>query len=250
MSFATEKPGGALQRAVAGTLAEASGREARDNPVLPGTGGPAGNALLTGWTALVLLALSLAELLTLFDVRGLISWHVALGALLVPPAVMKTASTGWRMACYYAGRAPYRQAGPPPLLMRLLGPLVVVSTLGLLGTGVLLVLLGQDRSHQSLLTVLGFRLDWVSAHQGLFAVWAAAAGLHLLGRVVPALRTTVVAGSGGVVPGRWARVLWFVTMVVSAAALAVWLVHADGSWASFHGFGDHPGFGPDGPDGH
>src|SRR6478752_455227 len=115
MRFVTGEPGGTLQRAVADTLAEASGREARDNPVLPGTGGPAGNALLTAWTALVLLAVSVAELLTLFDVRGLIGWHVALGALLVPPAVMKTASTGWRMGCYYAGRTPYRQAGPPPM---------------------------------------------------------------------------------------------------------------------------------------
>ena len=144
MRFVTGEPGGTLQRAVADTLAEASGRDARENPVLPGTGGPAGNALLTAWTALVLLVVSIGELLTLFDVRGLISWHVALGALLVPPAAMKTASTTWRMASYYLGSTPYREAGPPPLLMRLLGPLVVLSTLGLLGTGVLLVLWGRS----------------------------------------------------------------------------------------------------------
>jgi hypothetical protein len=242
-----EQPGGPLRRAVAGTLAEASGREVRDNPVLPGTGGPAGNALLTAWTALVLLFLSIGELLTLFDVRGLISWHVALGALLVPPAAMKTASTTWRMASYYLARTPYREAGPPPLLMRLLGPLVVVSTLGLLGTGVLLVLLGEGRSHRSLVTLLGFRVDWVTAHQAFFAVWAAAAGLHLLGRVVPALRTTVVRGSGPdhAVPGGWARGLCLVAMMAAAAALAVLLVRADASWA-FHGFGDHPPLGPNG----
>lgn len=231
MQPAKQHPGGAPRRAVVAALAEATGREARDNPVLPGTGGPAGNALLTAWTALVLLVLSVAELLTLFDVRGLISWHVALGALLVPPAMMKTASTGWRMARYYAGVASYRQAGPPPLLLRLLGPVVVVSTLGLLGTGVLLVMLGEDRSRQSLFTLLGLRVDWLTAHQWLFAVWAVAAGLHLLGRIVPALRATVVPGSVTVVPGRWTRVLWFVAMVASAAALAVVLVHADGSWA-------------------
>jgi hypothetical protein len=86
---------------VADAVAEAVGRERRVDPVLPRTGGPAGNALLTAWTALVLLVCSLAELLTLFDVKGLISWHVAIGALLVPPAVLKTASTGWRIARYY-----------------------------------------------------------------------------------------------------------------------------------------------------
>jgi hypothetical protein len=222
---------------VTDTLAEASGREARENPVIPGTGGPAGNALLTAWTGLLLLGLSLAELLTLFDVRGLISWHVALGALLVPPAVMKTATTGWRMARYYFGSPPYRRVGPPPLLLRMLGPFVVVSTLGLLATGVLLVLLGQDRSRQSLATLLGFRVDGVTLHQGFFAVWVVAVGLHLLGRIVPALRATVMPGSPTVVPGRWTRLLWFVAMVASAAALAVMLVHADGSWASFHRFG-------------
>ena len=239
MRVTTEKAGGVLQRAVVGAVAEASGRESRDNPVLPHTGGPAGNALLTAWTALVLLALSGAELLTLFNVRGLIFWHVAIGALLVPPAVMKTASTGWRMTGYYLGRAPYRQAGPPPLLLRLLGPLVVVSTLGLLGTGVLLVLLGQDRSHQSLLTLLGFRMDWVFLHKGFFVVWGASVGLHLLGRIVPALRATVMPGSGVAVPGRWTRALWFAAMLTSAAALAVVLVHAEGSWAASHGFEDH-----------
>ena len=70
MQSAAQGSGGALQRAVTETLAEAVGRESRENPVLARTGGPAGNALLTAWTALVLLALSVAELLTLFDVRA------------------------------------------------------------------------------------------------------------------------------------------------------------------------------------
>lgn len=242
MRFVLGHPASPLRRAVAGTVAEASGREARDNPVLPGTGGPAGNALLTAWTALVLLALSVGELLTLFDVRGLISWHVALGALLVPPAVMKTASTGWRMLSYYRGRRPYQEAGPPPLLMRLLGPVVVLSTLGLLGTGVLLVLLGEEKVRQASARVVGFRVDWVTGRQAFFAVWAVAAGIHLLGRIVPALRTTVLPGALARqgVPGRLVRVLWFAVMLLGAAALAVVLVHADSSWAS-HGFGDRSG---------
>lgn len=230
-----EQPGSVLQRAVTDALAEATGREPRENPVVPGSGGPAGNALLTAWTGLVLLGLSVAELLTLFDVRGLISWHVALGALLVPPAVMKTASTGWRMGRYYSGNRPYRAVGPPPLLLRVLGPLLVVSTLGLLGTGVLLVVLGQDAARHSLVSMMGFRMDWVTLHQGFFAVWVVAVGLHLLGRIVPALRVTLMPSPDRIVPGRWTRMLWFVAMVASAAALAVVLVRADGSWASFHG---------------
>lgn len=220
---------------LADAVAEAVGQERRLDPVLPHNGGPAGNALLTAWTGLVLLVASVAELLTLFNVRGLISWHVAIGALLVPPALMKTASTGWRIARYYFGNPSYGKAGPPPALLRLLGPLVIISTLGLLGSGILLVLLGQVRSRRGVFSVLGFRLDWIGVHQSFFAVWVVATGLHLLGRIVPALRITVASPGGADVPGSWMRWLLLGTMVASAVALAVALVHADGSWMGFPG---------------
>ncbi len=209
---------------------EAVGRGHRADPVLPATGGPAGNAVLTAWTGLVLLVLFVAELLTLFDVRGLISWHVALGAILVPPALLKTASTGWRLVRYYLGHEPYRVAGPPPMLLRLLGPLVVLSTLGVLASGTLLVVLGESRGRQSLLSLLGFRLDWVTVHEGFFVVWCVATGLHLLGRIVPALRLTVRRLRGAVPPGRVPRGVALVVAGGLAAVLAVVLVSADASW--------------------
>lgn len=220
------------------TVDEALGRERRVDPVVAPTGGPAGNALLTAWTALVLLVGSVAELLTLFDVNGLISWHVAIGALLVPAALMKTGSTGWRILRYYTGTRPYVDAGPPPMLLRLLGPLVVVSTLGLLGSGIVLVLLDPTRAHRSLLDLLGFRIDWVTVHQVFFAVWAAATGLHLLGRIVPALRTAVLRPGAAAVPGAWMRWTLLAAAAVAAIALAVVLVHVDGSWVGLHRF--HP----------
>jgi len=145
-------------------VSEATGREGRTDPVLPGTGGPAGNARLTAWTGMVLLALILAELVTLLDVHGMLGWHVAIGALLGPPAVLKTATTSWRLVRYYAGSTAYRRAGPPVTLLRLLGPLVVVSTWLLIGSGVLLVLLGPDSSRTTLFSVLGFRLSWLTVH--------------------------------------------------------------------------------------
>jgi hypothetical protein len=238
MHQAAEQPGrGAIASGLADAFAEAVGRESRADPVLPRTGGPAGNALLTAWTGLVLLVGSVAELLTLFDVGGLISWHVAIGALLVPPAVMKSASTGWRIARYYTRNPAYVDAGPPPLPLRLLGPLVVVSTVGVLGSGVLLVLLGQGRAHHRLADVLGFGIDGVSIHQGFFVVWAVVTGLHLLGRIVPALRIMLATrpGSPGV-PGAGRRWVVLSLVVVSAVFLAVVLVHADGSWVgSRHG---------------
>lgn len=83
----------------------------------------------------MLLVLSVAELVTLLDVSGLISWHIVIGTLLVPPAVLKTASTGWRIARYASGTPRYRQTGPPPMLLRVLGPGVIGSTVGLLASG-------------------------------------------------------------------------------------------------------------------
>jgi len=222
--------------AVAALVAEATGKERREDPVLPRTGGPAGNAVLTAWTGLVLLVLSVAELLTLFNVRGLLSWHVAIGALLIPPALMKTATTGWRILRYYVGDASYQAAGPPPMALRLLGPLVVASTLGLLGSGVLLVLLGNDTSQRSFMSFLGFGLSWVAVHKGFFVVWGAATGLHLLGRIVPALMLTVSGSPRLHVPGGSARSVLIGAAAAIAVVLAVLLVRTEGTWG-----GDGPG---------
>src|SRR4051812_33135999 len=105
-------------------LQEASGRTPRRNTVTASSGGPAGNAALVAWTGLLLLVLIAAQLITLLDVRGLIDWHVGIGVLLVPVALLKTISTGWRILRYYTRNEPYRTAGPPPTLLRVLGPLV------------------------------------------------------------------------------------------------------------------------------
>jgi hypothetical protein len=164
-------------------VTEAVGHGHRRDPVLPGSGGPAGNARLTAWTGLVLLVLFAVELVTLLDVRGRISCHVALGVLLIPPALLKTASTGWRILRYYTGSRPYHEAGPPPLLLRVLGPLVVAATLALLGTGIVLIALGEERSRSG-------AIDWVGLHQATFVVFAIVAGLHVLARLVPALALT------------------------------------------------------------
>jgi hypothetical protein len=222
---------------LASSLAVASGRQHRDDPVLPSTGGPAGNAILTAWTGLVLLVLSVAELLTLIDVRGLISWHLAIGALLIPPALLKTGTTTWRMVRYYRGNAPYQQAGPPPLLLRLLGPVVVLSTLALLATGVVLVLLGEESSRNVLVALPLVRVDWLSLHQASFAVWAPATGLHLIGRLVPALQVVARRLS---VPGRLRRRLAAATVVAVAVPLAVLIAHAVGDWGG-EGHRFHPG---------
>ena len=218
----------ALQQLTADVLAEATGRRQRLDAIAPGGGGPAGNARLTAATGLVLLVLFLAELVTLLDVTGLIGWHVAIGVLLVPPALLKTASTGWRVVRYYGGDRDYRASGPPPMLLRLLGPLVVLSTLGLLGSGLALIALGPEASRYALIQALGQRVDAVTVHQAFFACWAVATGLHVLARLVPAVALAVRRSA---VPGGRRRLAAIALTVIVAAITAALLLGTAAAWA-------------------
>jgi hypothetical protein len=222
-------------------IAEAVGQSHRDDPVLRWTGGPAGNAVLTAWSGLVVLGLSLAELVTLLSVHRLIGWHVVIGTLLVPPATLKTASVGWRIIRYYGGNAAYRQAGPPPLLLRVLGPGVVLATLGLLASGLVLVALGPESSRTELISVLGHRVDYVTVHQGFFVVWLVLTGLHLLARILPALRLTVTRPRHSTaVPGGSGRLAALVFSLAAAVASAVLVLSAAHDWHNV-GRRDQPG---------
>ena len=222
------------------TLNAAIGRAARDDPTAPRTGGPAGNARLTAWTGLILLGLSVAELITLIDVGSLISWHIVIGTLLIPPALLKTASTGWRIGRYYRRNPDYHHAGPPPMLLRILGPGVVASTLGLLASGLVLILLGQDSSHTVLVTALGQRVDWLTLHQGLFIVWAVLTGLHLLARLVPALQLTVMAKHATTtVDGKRLRTTVLIGSLAIAVVSAVLVLAGSGSWRGGERHGPH-----------
>jgi hypothetical protein len=125
----------------------------------------------------VLFLLLAAEGVTILFIRPLLSTHVFIGMLLIPPVALKTASTGWRFFRYYTGDRAYRVKGPPILPLRLLAPLVVASTVVLFATGVALLVVGPGRGF-----VLGL-------HKASFVVWLVATGLHVLAYVrrIPAL---------------------------------------------------------------
>src|SRR4029077_4465270 len=105
----------------------------------PRAAGPRGDARLTTSTGLILLVLLGVEALTTLRLRSYLPVHIFLGLLLLPPVGLKLASTGWRVMRDYTGSAPYRHEGPPRLLLRLLAPVLVASTLSLFGTGVALI---------------------------------------------------------------------------------------------------------------
>jgi hypothetical protein len=147
-------------------------------------GGSEGNARLTGMTGLVLLVLLAVEGVTILSIRQLLSVHVFVGLLLIPPVALKLAVTGYRFLRYYARAGEYVRKGPPLLLMRMLvAPGLIAATLVVFATGVALLVVGPGGG-----IVLGL-------HKASFFVWLGAFGVHVL---VYALRVPglVAADSG------------------------------------------------------
>ena len=103
---------------------------------------PAGNERLTAMTGAVLLVLFVAECLTLLNIGNLLTLHVFLGMLLLGPVGLKIGSTLWRFTRYYTGSAAYVRKGPPASLQRVTGPFVILTTVAVLGTGIMLVVEG------------------------------------------------------------------------------------------------------------
>jgi hypothetical protein len=133
------------------------------------TGGADGNERLTALTGVVLLCLLAIEGVTILFIGPLLSWHIFVGMLLIPPLALKLGSTGYRLARYYARSPVYVLKGPPSLLLRILvAPLLVAATAGVIATGVALLALGARDS-----IVLGL-------HKASFVVWIGAFALHLL----------------------------------------------------------------------
>jgi hypothetical protein len=145
---------------------------ARPAPDLEPSAGVAGNARLTGATGAILFVLLAIEGVTILRVHALISAHVFVGMLMVPVVVLKTASTGYRFVHYYRGDEAYVRKGAPPLVLRVLGPLVVVLTLAVLATGIAAGALGPP-SHRL-----------VMAHKVSFILWFGAMTVHVIGHFV------------------------------------------------------------------
>ncbi|HET6966358.1 MAG TPA: hypothetical protein VFH58_16415 [Acidimicrobiales bacterium] len=130
------------------------------------------NSRLTGAAAAVLLVLFFLEGITILGVRQHLNWHVFIGMLLIPPVLVKIGSTTWRFVRYYRGSPAYVRKGPPPLLLRLLGPALVVLTVVMLASGVVLVLAphaGGDRM--------------LFVHKASFVLWFGAMAIHVLGHL-------------------------------------------------------------------
>ncbi len=193
-------------------------------------GGTAGNERLTIAAATILTVLLIAEGITLLKLNGLLSVHMFLGLVLIPPVLLKLGSTGYRMARYYTHSRRYVEKGPPPLALRLMAPVLVAATVGVFATGIWLLALGH-KSDQV-----------VFLHQASFAVWAFAFGVHflvhlprmatsLLGSRMPSsLRVESADRRPRRVPGSGLRGMLVAASLGAGVALAISLVSAIGAW--------------------
>jgi len=137
------------------------------------SGGVEGNERLTAVVAVALLGLLFLVGLTVPVANAQTRLHVFLGVVVIPPILLKIASTTWRFLRYYSGSFSYRRKGPPPLVLRLLGPVVVALTVVMLASGVGLVIVAPRSWHPQLSQL----------HHLSFFLWFLAMTIHVLGHL-------------------------------------------------------------------
>jgi hypothetical protein len=180
---------------------------------------------MTGTILIVLLAVIGV---TILRIGQLISVHLFVGLLLLGPVALKIGSTGYRFVRYYTHQPAYERKGPPETLLRLIAPIVVLSTVSVFASGVVLLFLGPRNRGQFLLI-----------HKVSFFVWVAFMAVHVLGHL-PALpaslraarrANTELPGVARGSSGRWIAVLGALVggLVVAIALIpdfSVWTTHA------------------------
>jgi hypothetical protein len=199
------------------------------------TGGETdGNERLTAATGAALLVLLAVIGVTIVRIGQLLSVHLFVGMLLIPPVLLKFSSTGYRFVRYYTGNSRYREEGPPEWPLRIIAPMVVLSTLVVFVSGVVLLFVGPSA-----------RATWFPIHKDSFFVWVAFMAVHVLGHL-PAIPWLLRADYsryaayddedlGGDVTGRAGRTLALSGALVAGVVLAILVIPEFGPW--LHGTG-------------
>jgi hypothetical protein len=209
---------------------------ARRSPRLRLPGGTEGNERLTILAGILLIVVFAGVGITILRIGQLLWLHLFLGLAVAGPVALKLASTGYRFTMYYLGERRYQRKGPPPPMLRMLAPVLVVSTIGVLLTGVALLIVGRHVNSPALLL-----------HKGFFIVWIAVCGVHVLvhlpelahaGSPARRTRSEILAGEGGSragahaesVAARRAQAFALVISVLAGLALATALTGTFHSW--------------------
>jgi hypothetical protein len=196
-------------------------------------GGTAGNRLLTNAVGAILLMLLAVIGVTIVRIGQLLSVHLFVGMLLIPPVLLKLSSTGYRFIRYYTHNPRYVREGPPLLPLRLIAPMVVLSSAVVLVTGVVLLFAGPSA-----------RATWFPIHKDSFFVWVAFMVVHVLGHLpdMPRVLRTDYGPSAQYssdVTGRAGRMLALAGALVAGVVLAVLVIPDFGPWLNASGIFHH-----------
>jgi hypothetical protein len=207
--------------------------------------GAEGNERLTAMTGAVLLILLLVECYTILHLGQLLTLHFFLGMLLLGPVTLKAGSVLYRFVRYYTGSAPYRRKGPPAPLPRVIGPVIMLLTACVFGSGVMLAVTGPG--------YYGPATGWLQIHRLSFIAWAFFIVIHVLTylprlpRLLAAEVRGVSAAAGGtegehaatarharrameVLGGRGTRLALLVASLLGGLVIALLTVHLAGQW--------------------
>jgi hypothetical protein len=184
-------------------------------------GGIEGNEILTSAVAAVLTVLLFVEGITIIRIGSLLNVHMFIGLVLIGPLLLKLGSTGYRFVRYYTREPSYRRKGPPQLAMRMLAPVLVLSTVAVFATGIWLLLLGH-KSNQVLLL-----------HKVVFFIWGAVFLIHLL-VYLPHMVRSLGVDWGSIrrraVPGSGIRGLLVAASIGGGLVLALGLLDTISAW--------------------
>jgi hypothetical protein len=198
---------------------------------------------MTGAVLLILLAV---ECYTILRIGRLLTLHVFLGMLLLGPVTLKAGSVLYRFVRYYTGSAPYRRKGPPALLLRLIGPVIMLLTACVFGSGIMLALTGPSYGPPS---------GWLVVHRISFIAWLFFIAIHVLAYVprLPRLLAAETRGvclphdeTGGpaeagrhvrrameVLGARGTRLALLIASLLAGLVIALLTVHLAGKWEPF-----------------
>jgi hypothetical protein len=195
---------------------------------------------MTGAVLLILLAV---ECYTILQIGRLLTLHVFLGMLLLGPVTLKAGSVLYRFVRYYTGSAPYQRKGPPALLLRLIGPIIMLLTACVFGSGIMLAVTGPSYGPPS---------GWLVVHRISFVAWLFFIAIHVLAYVPRLLRLLAAEArgvslargkSGGragggrharrameVLGGRGTRLTLLIASLLAGLVIALLTVHLAGKW--------------------
>jgi hypothetical protein len=187
--------------------------------------GPEGNEHLTAMTGAVLLVGFAVEGATILEVHRFLWLHFALGFLLCGPVLLKIGSTLYRFARYYARSEPYVRKGPPAPLLRVLGPLVICTSVAVLGTGVILAIVGPGSG------------NWLFLHKVAFVLWFGVMTIHVVA-YAPRLPRLLLRGRSpgrpgpSAAPGSAARYLALGLALAGGVLVAAVTTHLSAQWSA------------------